>query len=128
MHRGGILDSERRGRRKHLASLRSAQDLQIGLNGSHEASHLLSYHHLTDPTTTWEYETSSVYHGSTVEREVKPGMRPTLLKEDRLTWQVCPTHNQTSGSDPRSCQLPFLRPHKTGNPAVCEQLDLVGSA
>ena len=42
MHRGGILDSERRGRRKYLASLRSAQDLQIGLNGSHEASHLLS--------------------------------------------------------------------------------------
>ena len=128
MHRGGILDSERHGRRKYIVPSRSAQVFQIGLNGSHEASHLLSYHHLTDLTTTWGYEIFSVYHGSTVEREVKPGTRPTPLKEGPLTWRLCPTHNQTSGSGPRSCLHPFLPPHKTGNPAVCEQPGLGGPA
>ena len=120
MHGGGILNSERQSEKVYRPGSGSAQVFQIGLNGSHKAGqYLLSYRHLTDPTTTWEYEISSAYHGSIVEREVKPGTRPTPSKEGRLTWRLCLTLNQTSGSDPRSRQHPFLRPHKSGNPAVC---------
>ena len=76
----------------------------------------------TDKTKTWDCETSSVYHGRTVEHGAKPGVKPTPLKEGRLTWRLCPARNQTSGSNPRSRQHLFLRAHKTGNPAVCEKL------
>ena len=77
---------------------------------------------LPDLATTWGYEISSVYHGGIVEHEVKPGARLTPSKEGRLTWRFCLPRNQTSGLDPRSRQHLSLRPHETGNQAVCEQL------
>ena len=132
MHGVGVLNSERPAEQqsgKDIAPLTSAQIFHIGLNGSHEAGQYLpSYHHPIDPTATWEYEISSAYHGSIVERVVKPGARPTPSKEGGSIWRIYPTRNQTSGSDPRSCKHPFLRPHKTGTPAVCEQLHLGDSS
>ena len=77
-----------------------------------------------DPTTAWGYEISFAYHESIVEHEAKPGARQTPPKGGQLTWRVYLTRNLTSGSDPRSRQ--HLLPHKTGNPAVCEQLCLGG--
>ena len=105
-----------------LLALRAVRDSgALRLNGSHEANHLLSHRHLPDLTTTWGYEISSAYRGSTAEREAKPGARPISSKEGWSTLQVCLARNQTSGSNPRSPQRLFLRPHKT-EPAVCGRL------
>ena len=78
------------------------------------------------PTTTWDCAISSIYHGSgsTVEREAKSGTRPTPSQQRRSTWRLYLTRNRTSESNPRSYRHLFLRPQKTGNPAVRVQVYL----
>ena len=77
-----------------------------------------------DLATTRNFKISSADHLSIVERETKSRARPTPSEGVVLIWRLCLTRNQTSGSDPQSCQHLFLLLHKNGNPTVRKQLHL----
>ena len=80
----------------------------------------------TNPAATWGcetvYEISSLYHGRTGEREVKPGAKPA---PSQTRGKSVKSHNvprnqvQTTELGPQLCQHPTPLPPMTRNLTVC---------
>ena len=102
----------------------SSPRLTLARKGTKATSPTFCYRPIisTDLATTWgcemDFETSSTYHGWTVEREARVTL--SIIRPYKVPGRPL----QILGSDPQPRQHPFLQPYKIGNPVVCEQLYL----